>query len=399
MVSGEDIDYRMASLEIDEEENEAFVLDGDVDEKANKYELCLVGRLLTEKSINVRAMKSKLADVWRPAMGLSIKDLDQGCFLFQFYRKEDMQWVLKGGPWSFDNAMVALETVEAGQNPASIKPCFLSIWIQLYNLPVGYMLETVGKQLGNFFGVFLEYDVKNSTSIWRECMRVRIKLDVRKPIKRKKKIVKKDGQEFTVECKYERLGEFCFTCGLVSHTDRFCRNAMEKGVEVVTKEWGSWLRAPPRRVAGQVQSKWLRDEGDDTWEARIGRENFAGEVFSNKGKEIMKVSDHRVGSATNVREGSKQIDINGANFKGYLTTSNILYELNEEDGEDIQLEDRKRRRGVTDGLGHMEIDSGQQLNIVQAIQNQEEAAISNGDLSVSNQTSPAELAKQASHHQ
>lgn len=260
----EDIESRMGTIGIEDEENEAFVLDGDIDESANKYELCLVGHLLTEKSINVKAMKSKIADVWRPAMGLSIKEIGQNLFLFQFYRKEDLQWVLKGGPWSFDNAMVALERIEAGQNPASIKPNYINIWIQIHNLPVGYMLETVGKQLGNFFGEFLEYDVKNSTSIWRECMRIRIRLDARKPIKRKKKIVKKDGQAFTVDCKYERLGEFCFTCGIVSHTDRFCRNSMEKEGEVIVKEWGSWLKAQPRRVAGQSQSKWLREEGDDT---------------------------------------------------------------------------------------------------------------------------------------
>lgn len=26
-------------------------------------------------------------------------------------------------------------------------------------------------------------------------------------------------------------------------------------------------------MAGQTQSKWLREENDDTWEARIGRAN------------------------------------------------------------------------------------------------------------------------------
>nr|XP_017250903.1 PREDICTED: uncharacterized protein LOC108221543 [Daucus carota subsp. sativus] len=398
MANEEDIDQHMESLQIDEEENEAFVLEGDVDEGVNKYELCLVGRLLTEKSINVRAMKSKLADVWRPTMGINIKDLEQGLFLFQFYRKEDMQWVLKGGPWSFDNAMVALETVGVGQNPASVQPCFLNMWIQLYNLPVGYMLETVGKQLGNFFGEFLEYDVKNSTSIWRECMRIRIRLDVRKPIKRKKKIVKKDGQEFTVVCKYERLGEFCFVCGLVSHTDRFCRSPLNRGDEGVTKEWGSWLRAPPRRVAGQSQSKWLREEGDDTWEARIGREKFAGEIFSKSGKEISPRSDFRATVETNPRdENNKLWDIHGANLKGYSTTSNILYELNEEVSEDIQLEDRKRRRGITNEVGHMEIDLGQRSTAFQTVQNKTGADISNEDLPVANQIVPAELARQASH--
>lgn len=65
-----------------------------------------------------------------------------------------------------------------------------------------------------------------------------IKLDVRRPIKRKKKIAKKDGSSFVVNCKYERLGEFCFKCGMVTHTYRFCRTSVDadSGDE---KEWGS----------------------------------------------------------------------------------------------------------------------------------------------------------------
>ena len=126
-IQEEGIEERMAGLEIDDEENEAFVLEGDIDENVNRYELCLVGRLLTEKNVNTKIMKSKIADVWRSAMGLNIKDLEYGLFMFQFYRKEDMQWVLKGGPWSFDNSMLALETVTAGENPANVKPCFLNI--------------------------------------------------------------------------------------------------------------------------------------------------------------------------------------------------------------------------------------------------------------------------------
>ncbi|XP_074361558.1 uncharacterized protein At4g02000-like [Apium graveolens] len=243
MEDTEIINQRLENMGIEEEENAGFMLEGEVDETTNRYELCLVGRLLTEKGVNTKVMKSRIADVWRPSMGLNITDLDQGIFLFQFFRKEDLEWVTNGGPWSFDNAMLALEKVTAGENPAKMQPCFVSIWIQLYNLPMGYMLETVGRQLGNFFGEFLEYDARNSMS-WRDCMRVRIKIDVHKPLKRKKKIIKKDGSKIIVEYRYERLGEFCFSCGMVSHTDRFCRLSVtgEVGKE---KEWGSWLRAPP----------------------------------------------------------------------------------------------------------------------------------------------------------
>lgn len=46
-------------------------------------------------------------------------------------------------------------------------------------------------------------------------------------IKRKKKIVKKDGTKYTVICKYERSGEFCFPYRMVTHTDKFCRKHID----------------------------------------------------------------------------------------------------------------------------------------------------------------------------
>lgn len=52
MAQYRDIGDQMASLDIEEEKNESLVFDGHVDEEVNRYELCLVGRLLTEKNIN-----------------------------------------------------------------------------------------------------------------------------------------------------------------------------------------------------------------------------------------------------------------------------------------------------------------------------------------------------------
>lgn len=188
----------------------------------------------------------------------------------------------------FDNAMMALEKIPAGEDPVRVPLWHVNIWIQIYGLPMGFKTENVGKQLGNFFGEFLQYDVKNNSSIWRECMRIRVRIDVRKPLKRKKKIIKKDGTELIVNCKYERLGEFCFTCGMVTHTDRACRRFIDKRGDDLEKEWGIWLKAPQRRVAGQGQSKWLREEGDVSREERAGGgssyRDKRGENSPKKGK-------------------------------------------------------------------------------------------------------------------
>lgn len=116
----QDLNDQLSSLDIDEEENSAFVVEGNFEEDSNKYDLCLVGRFLTGKTINVRAMKSKLADIWRPAMGINIKDLDAGIFLFQFYHAEDMKWVLNGGPWSFGGTMLVLANIPRGEEPSEV---------------------------------------------------------------------------------------------------------------------------------------------------------------------------------------------------------------------------------------------------------------------------------------
>lgn len=44
-------------------------------------------------------------------------------------------------------------------------------------------------------------------------MRIRIMVDVRFLLKRKKKVSRKNKMDFVVNCKYGKLGNFCFLCG------------------------------------------------------------------------------------------------------------------------------------------------------------------------------------------
>lgn len=188
MANQEDLDKLMADLDITNEEEEELVFDEEVQENGNRFEMCLVGRFLTEKNLNVRAMKSKLADIWRPAMGISIKTLTPGLYLFQFFHKDDMQWMMSNGPWSFENAILVTSTIPNGGDPTKVPLNETEFWIQIYDLPSNFMTEAVGKQLGNFFGTYVMYDTSNNAGLWREYMRLRIKVDVRLPLKRRKKI-------------------------------------------------------------------------------------------------------------------------------------------------------------------------------------------------------------------
>lgn len=77
-----DIEMQMANLDIDNKENEELVFDERVEEESNRFDLCLVGQFLIKKSINIIALKTKMTDIWRPAMGITIRDPKPGLFLF-----------------------------------------------------------------------------------------------------------------------------------------------------------------------------------------------------------------------------------------------------------------------------------------------------------------------------
>lgn len=75
-------------------------------------------------------------------------------------------------------------------------------------------------------------------------------------------------------------------------------------------------------------------------------------------------SDYRGRVETEYRDVSNSsLAITGTIFKGYSTTSNILYDINTEESDSIQLDNHKRRRSTVDGVGHMDVDLGQQTNI------------------------------------
>ncbi|MCI77251.1 hypothetical protein A2U01_0098521, partial [Trifolium medium] len=59
-------------------------------------------------------MKVRMADLWKPLKGVTIKEAKPGTYLFHFAHPLDMEAVLNGGPWSFDNNMLLLERVQLG---------------------------------------------------------------------------------------------------------------------------------------------------------------------------------------------------------------------------------------------------------------------------------------------
>ncbi|XVF73184.1 hypothetical protein PTKIN_Ptkin12aG0180700 [Pterospermum kingtungense] len=158
----------MEGLSLGKDEDGGLDLDVDYEFlqiQSAKLELCLGGRFLSDKPINFIAMRNRVADIWRPGRGVTIKNLGDNLFLFQFYHIIDLRRVLAGGPWYFDNQLLICHHMKSDDDPFNLDLFTVPFWIQVHDLPSGYMSEVVGKQLGDFIEKFLEYDGNNNSIV------------------------------------------------------------------------------------------------------------------------------------------------------------------------------------------------------------------------------------------
>ncbi|KAK3211190.1 hypothetical protein Dsin_015896 [Dipteronia sinensis] len=92
------------------------------------------------------------------------------------------------------------------------------------------MTKDIGQFLGGMVGDVIDMDVGHSGKCSGEFLRVRINLDVTKPLRSCLRVdVMGDGNETIMLLQYERLPNHCFQCGHLGHSTRECSDAADKG--------------------------------------------------------------------------------------------------------------------------------------------------------------------------
>ncbi|CAN1767560.1 hypothetical protein LINPERHAP1_LOCUS10307 [Linum perenne] len=254
----------VAQLTLEEEDEEEIVIArDDIVLTTEDFTLCLMGFLLTSKGYNFPAFRSRMASLWRPGRRVAIEEYGEKLLLFRFNHIVDLKRVLELGSWLFDESLLVLHELKPGEHPNSVELCHADYWVRVYDLPPSFYSMAVGKALGNYVGDFLEYDENNMMTFDREYMRLKVRLDVRKPLKREKKLRVEGGECVTGTFKYEKLPTFCYICGRMGHIDRYCEALFQVPEEQIVRLWSEELRAPMRKqkqLAGE-QWLWRRDDG------------------------------------------------------------------------------------------------------------------------------------------
>ncbi|MBA0551046.1 hypothetical protein Golob_021949 [Gossypium lobatum] len=170
------METKFSGLMLNEEEKAILQVQIESNKKKEEWVYQLVGCFLAASVIHFPTMKRTMANLWHLVRGVQIRDLGEK---------------------------------------------------KIHDVLTGFFSEILAKQLGNFIGKFLEYDGTDLGKGNQNFLRIRVQLDVRLPLKRKKQVI-----------------------------DSFCEAKMALGVEITVMGRDLSLRAQSK-IALALSNIWL----------------------------------------------------------------------------------------------------------------------------------------------
>uniref|UniRef100_A0A2N9GXY5 CCHC-type domain-containing protein n=1 Tax=Fagus sylvatica TaxID=28930 RepID=A0A2N9GXY5_FAGSY len=164
---------------------------------------------------------------------------------------------MMGEPWAYDKHLVVLQYIKEEEAIDDVVFRETSLWVQLHGLPVRRMNPEVATTLVSSLGRIEQISDGDINADGGQAMRIRIRLDVTKPLCHGRKARLEKGRETWISFKYERLSNFCYWCGLLSHSEKDCPKWLlnKEELRAEDQQFGPWLRVVNERPWRKTEIK------------------------------------------------------------------------------------------------------------------------------------------------
>jgi hypothetical protein len=270
----EELSERWGKFSLNEEENNGVALDvGEIAPMVHRGKVCLIGKILADRIVPKDYFRAPLTRIWRPVGTITFQIIGGNMFVAEFEEVDDKIRILKGRPWLFDGNLIALADFDGLTPPVAMQFEYASFWVRMYNLPLACMGKTSVQKIGASVGVVEDVDVDDDDPGWGEYVRVKIKVDLKKPLARGRMLHLPDKSVW-VAFKYEKLPRLCYKCGIILHGLQGCseEGSFSSNSSSAHDSYGPWLRVtfPVRR--GQGGDMWQRrSQGEGDEDDQFGR--------------------------------------------------------------------------------------------------------------------------------
>uniref|UniRef100_A0A2N9I833 Reverse transcriptase domain-containing protein n=1 Tax=Fagus sylvatica TaxID=28930 RepID=A0A2N9I833_FAGSY len=180
--------------------------------------------------------------LWRTDHGFTIRDMNENRLVFVFEDEADRERVMMGEPWAYDKYLIILQRIEEEEAIEDVVFRETSLWVQLHGLPIRKMNLEVANTLVSSLGRVEQISNGDTNADGGQAMRIRVRLDVTKPLCRGRKARLEKGHETWIFFKYERLPNFCYWCGLLSNSDKDCPQWLlnKEELRAEDQQFGPW---------------------------------------------------------------------------------------------------------------------------------------------------------------
>ncbi|KAI3467460.1 hypothetical protein Pfo_024123 [Paulownia fortunei] len=173
-------------LEVSDDQNPSVV--EDPNHKSSKI---IITKVLPERPLNLRAIKSTLLRAWENPQLIVVNTSEQNTLAFVFKKEDDCKRVLSQSPWCF-RVMVAsyrdsCYVYQRGKCKIKIK-------------------------IGNAIGKFIRTDLASESQKWKHALCIQVDILVHQPLQDIYKLEGPNNSMIIVEIRYERLGDFFNLC-------------------------------------------------------------------------------------------------------------------------------------------------------------------------------------------
>jgi hypothetical protein len=185
--SADKVSEMMGRLRLTAAEAAPVVLDDGADDFQVHSPWAIVGKVLAPNTLHISTIVAALRPAWGNPRGLVLNPAGDNRFVAEFGSKADKSRVVDGPPWVVGKHAVLLRDFDIDQRPSDMTFNGLKIWARIINLPFGYMHKKWGEVIAGSLGIEGStpvVDCDNTGRCWGSYMRVRVELNVDKPLLR-----------------------------------------------------------------------------------------------------------------------------------------------------------------------------------------------------------------------
>lgn len=107
-----------------------------IKEETNNLQYCLMGKVLTNKLVNIEAFRSMMKNMWKVQKNTITDYVGDNLLMIRFLNQIEMRRVIYSGPWLFDKSLVLLEVPQNIDQSGHLELKSATFFIHLYNLPL-----------------------------------------------------------------------------------------------------------------------------------------------------------------------------------------------------------------------------------------------------------------------